>query len=100
MRGESFFSNFKVLAEEGYLKVAGVPGSRGQSDGENAEQGTRDQENADQPSDQALFEAVKTLRKGDVLRSALWISKKGRHPRRSAIIPVPSSWQWKMPGSL
>ena len=25
IKEESFFSNFKVLAEEGYLKVAGVP---------------------------------------------------------------------------
>ena len=67
MRGESFFSNFKVLAEEGYLKVAGVPGSRGQNGPDNEDAGTRDQDNADQPSDQALFEAIKTLKKGDVL---------------------------------
>ena len=31
MRGESFFSSFKVLAEEGYLKVAGVPQSKDQT---------------------------------------------------------------------
>ena len=28
MKEESFFSNFKVLAEEGYLKVAGIPGQK------------------------------------------------------------------------
>ena len=41
IRGESFFSNFKVLAEEGYLKAAGIPqtkrsGNNGtRSDGQN-----------------------------------------------------------------
>lgn len=49
IRGERFFSNFKVLAEEGYLKVAGVPQSK------------------DQMPDTGLFESVKTLRKGAVL---------------------------------
>ena len=67
MRGESFFSNFKVLAEEGYLKVAGVPKSQGQNSPDNEDAGARDQDNPDQPSDQALFEAIKTLKKGDVL---------------------------------
>ena len=49
MRGESFFSSFKVLAEEGYLKVAGVPQSK------------------DQSLDTELFDAIKALRKGAVL---------------------------------
>ena len=49
MREESFFSSFKVLAEEGYLKVAGMPQSK------------------DQAPDTDLFYAIKTLRKGAVL---------------------------------
>lgn len=49
MRGESFFSSFKVLAEEGYLKVAGVPQSK------------------DQTPDTGLFDVIKALRKGAVL---------------------------------
>ena len=49
MRGESFFSSFKVLAEEGYLKVAGVPQSK------------------DQAPDTDLFDVIKTLKKGAVL---------------------------------
>ena len=49
MRGESFFSSFKVLAEAGYLKVAGMPQSK------------------DQSSDTELFDAIKALRKGAVL---------------------------------
>ena len=47
MRGESFFSNFKVLAEEGYLKVIGV--------------GNETEEDAE------LFELLKNVQKGSVL---------------------------------
>jgi DNA topoisomerase-3 len=47
MRGESFFSSFKVLAEEGYLKVVGV--------GNETE------------VDAGLFELLKTVQKGSVL---------------------------------
>ena len=47
MRGESFFSNFKVLVEEGYLKVAGVS-----NEGE---------------ADAGLFEALKQVNKGTIL---------------------------------
>ena len=47
MRGESFFSNFKVLAEEGYLKVVGT--------GNETE------------VDAGLFELLKNVQKGSVL---------------------------------
>ena len=76
MRGESFFSNFKVLAEEGYLKVAGVPQAKrsGKSsarpDGQSGETGGEEQSRdsgQDQALDTALFEVIKTLRKGTVL---------------------------------
>ena len=76
MRGESFFSNFKVLAEEGYLKVAGVPQAKrsGKSsarpDGQSGETGCEEQSRdsgQDQALDTALFEVIKTLRKGTVL---------------------------------
>ena len=50
MREESFFSSFKVLAEEGYLKVAGMPQSKGSGTGI-----------------RIFFDAIKTLRKGAVL---------------------------------
>lgn len=80
MRGESFFSSFKVLAEEGYLKVAGVPqtkrsGKTTPSGGESIREqdaaddgaqapGTQEEEQA---SDRELFEVIKNLRKGSVL---------------------------------
>ena len=38
-KGEKFFSSFKVLAEEGYLEVAGIPGGKkgaGEEAGEEA----------------------------------------------------------------
>ena len=40
MKEEQFFSNFKVLAEEGYLKVTGVYQSKkdGENTGENEEE--------------------------------------------------------------
>lgn len=51
---EQFFSSFKVLAEEGYLKVTGVPGTK---KGEDA-----DEDNENQ--DEGLFSLVQKLRKG------------------------------------
>ena len=76
IRGESFFSNFKVLAEEGYLKAAGLPQAKrsGKSgarpDGQTGESDSEEQSREggqDQALDTALFEVIKTLRKGAVL---------------------------------
>ena len=73
MRGESFFSSFKVLAEEGYLKVAGVPQSKrtgknsGQTDAQQESAGGEQEQNQDQALDTALFDVIRTLRKGTVL---------------------------------
>ena len=47
IRGECFFSSFKTLAEEGYLKVAGIP--------------------QEQTAGPALLEAVRSLKKGSLL---------------------------------
>lgn len=73
MRGESFFSSFKVLAEEGYLKVAGVPQAKrsgknsGQTDAQQETAGGEQEQNQDQALDTALFDVIRTLRKGTVL---------------------------------
>lgn len=72
IKEESFFSNFKVLAEEGYLKVAGVPqGKRSVNKGKNRTDANEKEEDAEQTADQdldtALFEVIKTLKKGSVL---------------------------------
>lgn len=72
IKEESFFSNFKVLAEEGYLKVAGVPqGKRSVNKGKGRTDANEKEEDAEQTADQdldtALFEVIKTLKKGSVL---------------------------------
>lgn len=72
IKEESFFSNFKVLAEEGYLKVAGVPqGKRSVNKGKSRTDANEKEEDAEQTADQdldtALFEVIKTLKKGSIL---------------------------------
>lgn len=61
MKEENFFSNFKVLAEEGYLKVAGVYQPKKEQD--NAE-GTEE----DTASDKDLFALIQTIKKGMTLQ--------------------------------
>ena len=69
IRTESFFSSFKVLAEEGYLKVTGVPrqkkDAKGAADGQerNGEENSGN-ESGDQNPDSGLFEIIKSLKKG------------------------------------
>lgn len=60
MKEENFFSNFKVLAEEGYLKVAGVYQPKKEQD--NAE-GTEE----DTSADKDLFALIQTIKKGMTL---------------------------------
>lgn len=80
MKEESFFSSFKVLAEEGYLKVAGIPkkkasqtATKDSSNGnsENNNNDTNDEagsDSSDQSLDTGLFEVIKSLKKGAVLQ--------------------------------
>ena len=79
MKEESFFSSFKVLVEEGYLKVAGIPkkkasqtATKDSSNGnsENNNNDTNDEagpDSSDQSLDTGLFEVIKSLKKGAVL---------------------------------
>ncbi len=80
IKEESFFSSFKVLAEEGYLKVAGMPkkkasqtATKDSSNGnsENNSNDTNDEagsDSSDQNLDTGLFEVIKSLKKGAVLQ--------------------------------
>ena len=61
---EQFFSNFRVLAEEGYLKVAGVPVPKKNANGNDAE-GDGSDNNVD--LDAAFFASIQKLKKGDIL---------------------------------
>lgn len=63
IKEERFFSSFKVLAEEGYLKVAGIPGQNKSS--KETEEGT-DKESG-QETDNRFFEKIKGLKKGMAL---------------------------------
>ena len=89
IKEESFFSSFKVLAEEGYLKVAGIPkkkasqtatkdGSNGNSENNNND--TNDEaglDSSDQSLDTGLFEVIKSLKKGAVLQVRVLDIKEG-----------------------
>ena len=80
MKEESFFSSFKVLVEEGYLKVAGIPkkkasqtATKDSSNGnsENNNNDTNDEaglDSSNQSLDTGLFEVIKSLKKGAVLQ--------------------------------
>lgn len=71
---ESFFSNFKVLAEEGYLKVAGIPKKK-KNPGDEA---GNSEESGDKDSNLAFFEKVKNLKKGMELRVQALEIKEGK----------------------
>ena len=80
IKEESFFSSFKVLAEEGYLKVAGIPKKKasqtatkdsGNGNSENNNNDTNDEagsDSSDQSLDTGLFEVIKSLKKGAVFQ--------------------------------
>ena len=80
MKEESFFSSFKVLAEEGYLKVVGVPGKKSDGNAANAggsasvgntaedNSGDSNQDNTeDKDTDAAFFAKIQSLKKGMTL---------------------------------
>lgn len=64
VKNENFYSSFKVLAEEGYLAIVGVPGSR-KADTSNEQEET--EENDSNSLDTNFFSIIKSLKKGDVL---------------------------------
>ncbi|MDE6937687.1 MAG: type IA DNA topoisomerase, partial [Lachnospiraceae bacterium] len=82
MKEESFFASFKVLAEEGYLKAAGIPGQK--KDGSSKENAKQAKENAgdiggkdpeadaeetiaERSTDAAFFQKIQALKKGMIL---------------------------------
>ncbi len=70
MTKESFFSSFKVLLSEGYLKVAGVP-----------KEGKKKEEEGEVKADGDFLEALKKLKKGTELPvSALHIKESETSP--------------------
>lgn len=63
IKEESFFSSFKVLAEEGYLKVAGNPAKK-KAKTNNADSPDDGQNDGQMETDVNFFEKIKTLKKG------------------------------------
>lgn len=82
IREECFFANFKVLAEEGYLKVAGLPGKkaagtkgekgqeiRGENRAKEEQKDRQESEEggAENSTDTAFFQKIQSLKKGMTL---------------------------------
>ena len=84
--GEAFFSSFKVLKEEGYLKIATNSFSRKRaSDSEKNRNGEEDEVSCDT----VLLEALQKLKKGDILPVNGLSIKRVRLHRPNDTIPVP-----------
>lgn len=70
-KGEQFFANFKVLVEEGYLKVAGTTEKKS---GDNSEDEANDGE---KDADSAFFQWIQKLKKGSTVRFKEFKIKEG-----------------------
>ena len=75
VRTEQFFANFRILKEEGYLKVAGTDILGKRQGTEEEQQGTDDEENV--KTDKAFFDLVSGLNKGMTLPVSRFTIKEG-----------------------
>lgn len=74
LKGEKFFANFKVLEEEGYLKVAAFSFAKKKEEAETDNQGG---ENEEAGFDKEFMEEVNKLKKGVVLPVKEFVIKEG-----------------------
>ena len=63
IKSEKFFSNLKMLSEEGYFKVAGVPGIK-KNDKSNSSSDGNEEDSSDENTNQEMFQMIQTIRKG------------------------------------
>lgn len=70
VEGEKFFANFKVLSDEGYLKVAGLSASKKNND-------QNDAEKVEDNADTSLLEWVQKLKKGNNISAESFSIKEG-----------------------
>ena len=80
MQGEQFFASFRVLAEEGYLKVAGIPSKKSSTAKDNssdASSGENAEKDQTQDLDAAFFECIQKLKKGAILPVTALTIKEG-----------------------
>ncbi len=62
---ETFFAGYRVLVEEGYLKVASVPGKK--KKGESGKAGAEKDDSTVQTDDPAFVERLRAMKKGEML---------------------------------
>lgn len=85
IKGEVFFSNFKVLAESGYLKVSQYSftankagkGSEVKSSGEDKKVDGAENEQTEEACDESFMEVLKGLKKGEKLALQEYTIKEG-----------------------
>lgn len=75
IKGESFHSGFKVLAEPGYLKAAQNSFARKKE--ESSGEKTEEKEEQEEACDTSFMEALKTLKKGALLENVAYEKKEG-----------------------
>lgn len=76
VRTESFFSSFKVLLDEGYLKVAGNY-TFSKKNTEKAPEKKNEEESEDIKCDTAFLDVLKKLKKGDIIDVNDFLIKEG-----------------------
>ncbi|MDD6812435.1 MAG: DNA topoisomerase [Lachnospiraceae bacterium] len=78
MKGEFFFSNFKVLSESGYLKVAQYSFTKKKQDKDEDEKKDNEEENGQEEAcDVSFMEVLKNLKKGTELTLQSLFIKEG-----------------------
>ncbi len=81
LKGEKFFANFKVLEEEGYLKVSAFSFAKKKEEkvkaGEEAEGESQDGDNEEAGFDKDFMEEVNKLKKGAELFAKEFVIKEG-----------------------
>lgn len=89
---EKLFSSFKVLVEEGYLKVANVPSGKKEEDAKNAEEKTDDIQ-----CDAAFLACLQKLKKGAILPVDGYEIKEGETSPPKRYNSGTMIWRWRMP---
>ncbi|MBD5519982.1 MAG: type IA DNA topoisomerase [Lachnospiraceae bacterium] len=78
IKGEYFFSNFKVLAETGYLKASQLSFAKKKADNDDEDKkDENDDKNAEEACDASFMEALNSLKKGMELPCGVFTIKEG-----------------------
>lgn len=77
VNGERFFSNFKVLSDEGYLKIMNYSFFKKNEDSAEKKTPENSEENEELKCDEEFMQMLKTLKKGDALTPEGYEIKEG-----------------------